>query len=280
MELPSMTGKTCVITGANTGIGRETALGLAGAGAHVVLACRSQERTQPVLDEINEQFGGDTATFVELDLASLDSVRRAVTELQERMDSIDVLINNAGIGGGRGETEDGFEQHFGINHLGHFLLTTELLDLLRESSDARIINVSSQMHRRADGIDFDAVTEPTASATGIPEYGVSKLANVLFTAELDRRPECDGISTYAVHPGTVSSDIWRSVPFFVRPFIKFFMISPAEGAKTSLYCACKESAAEKTGLYWNECQPQRPSRQAQDEQLAAQLWQKSQDWVS
>lgn len=280
MKEVDMSGKTCVITGANTGIGREAALSLAEAGATLLLAGRSRERTEPVIDEINSRHGEDRATFIELDLGDLESVRRGAEEILEAADTIDVLINNAGIGGGQGVTKDGFEIHFGINHLGHFLLTNLLLDRLRESAPSRIVTVASRAHKRVGGIDFDALREPTKSKTGMREYCVSKLANVLFSAELARRLEGTGVSTYALHPGVVASDIWRKVPGILQPLIKLFMISTEEGAVSTIHCATCPDIADKSGLYWDELgRVKEPTSVAQDRQLAAELWRRSEEWV-
>lgn len=273
-----MHGSCCVVTGANSGIGREVAIALADAGARVLLASRSRERTQPVVDEINAG-GGGSAEFVELDLASFDSVRRASDEILDSAESIDVLVNNAGVAGAHGLTDEDFELHFGINHLGHFLLTMRLLDRLRDSAPARVVTVSSVAHRRIDGIDFDAIRKPTKTWTGLDEYGVSKLANILFSAELARRPEASGLTTYAVHPGPVGTNIWRHAPFFVRPLIKLFTRSPREGARTPIYCAASPECADETGKYWVDEEVVTPSAAAQDQELAAELWEKSREWV-
>lgn len=276
-----LAGKICVVTGANTGIGRATAEALAGRGARLVLACRSEDKTRPVIDEIARHTGDDTrAQFLALDLSDLDQVRRAASELCDRVPKIDVLINNAGIGGQRGFTRQGFELHFGVNHLGHFLFTTLLLDKLRSSAPSRVVTVSSASHYSAkQGIDYAAVRQPTRSFTGMPEYGVSKLANVLFTSELSRRLEGTGVTTYAVHPGVIASDIWKRVPGLVRPIVKAFMKSNEEGARTSLYCATDPEVAGESGQYYAECKTTKPSHVARDPKAAAELWQKSEEMV-
>lgn len=280
MELAGMDGKVCVVTGANTGIGRVTAVRLAELGAHVVIAARTRERSEAVIEEITRGSGSEFVSFVPLELGSLTSVREAAAAILAAHERIDVLVNNAGIGGAKGQTESGFENHFGINHLGHFLLTTLLLERIKASAPSRIVNVSSKAHYQTKkGIDFDTLEGPTSSATGMPEYSVSKLANVLFSAELARRLEGTGVSTYSLHPGVVASDIWRTVPALLRPLIKLFMISVEEGAKTTLHCAAAEEAAEQTGLYWDSCKPRKPSRLARDEALAAELWRRSEAWV-
>jgi NAD(P)-dependent dehydrogenase (short-subunit alcohol dehydrogenase family) len=268
----------CLVTGAGTGIGKMTARGLAQSGAHVILACRSAAKTQPVVDEIRRETGNDAIEHLELDLAELASVRRAAAAFLARKLPLHVLVNNAGVAGQRGTTADGFELTFGINHLGHFLFTLLLLDRLRRSAPARVVTVSSQSHYQAKGIDFDAVRRPTRSVTGLHEYEVSKLANVLFSATLAERTAGSGVSTYAVHPGVIGSDIWRRVPWPVRPIMARFMKSTAEGAETSLYCATAPEAAAQSGLYWDACRPKEPSRMAKDAALAEELWRRSAAW--
>jgi NAD(P)-dependent dehydrogenase (short-subunit alcohol dehydrogenase family) len=271
-------GRTCVVTGANSGIGRVTARELARRGARVVLACRSRERTEAALDETRRAGGDQSARFLELNLASFDSVRRAAAELLAGPEPIQVLINNAGLAGRRGRTADGFELTFGVNHLGHFLLTHLLLGRIRDSAPARIVTVASKAHFGAHGIDFDSLRARTASATGFPEYEVSKLANVLFSAELGRRLRGTGVTTYSLHPGVVASGIWRNVPWPVRPLLKLFMKSNDEGARTTLWCATSPDLASETGLYYDECTPRKPSAVARDEALGRELWRRSLDW--
>ena len=157
-----------------------------------------------------------------------------------------VLVNNAGVGGQRGLTADGFELHFGVNHLGHFALTQLLLDRLTASGPgARIVNVSSEAHYNARGIDFAAVRRRTATFTGAREYAVSKLCNVLFTQELARRLDGTATTSYALHPGVVASDIWRRVPRLARPFITRRMLTTEQGAVTSVYCATSPAVARR-----------------------------------
>ncbi|MGH8947744.1 MAG: SDR family oxidoreductase [Acidimicrobiia bacterium] len=258
-----------LITGANSGIGRATAIGLAGGGIHVIAACRSMNRTKPVLDEIAAT--GGSSEFLELDLASMNSVRVAAQSLAERGRDLDILVNNAGIGvNRRGLTEDGFEAHFGINHLGHFLLTRELGPHLGPGS--RVVSLTSAMHFRADGVDFARVRRPTAYA-GLAEYATSKLANVLFVRELARRrPE---LRSYAVHPGLVRT---RLIPGLIRAFSRTNMLSPEQGADTVLWCATSEEVASETGGYYQQRSPLPPSAPAQDDDLARELWERSEEW--
>lgn len=281
LSIPELNGKTCVVTGANTGIGEVTARELARAGARVILACRSESKTRPVIDAIRAETGNDQVEFIALDLSDLDSVRRCAAELLERTERIDVLINNAGLAGQRGVTKQGFELAFGVNHLGHFLLTTLLLDRLKASAPARIVNVASASHYQARrGIDWDKVRGKTRTITATREYAVSKLANVLFTAELARRLENTGVTTYALHPGVVASDVWRRVPWPVRPLIKRFMITTEEGARTTLHCATAPELVGESGLYYDKCAPKKPSSAARDEALAAELWKRSVEWTT
>ncbi len=274
-----VSGKVCIVTGANTGIGAVTARELAHAGAHVFLACRSQERTAPVLEQIAAESANAKAEFLPLDLSDLSSVRECANAFLERDLPLHILMNNAGIAGQRGLTKDGFELAFGVNHLGHFLLTKLLLERLEESAPARIVIVSSGNHYKVDGIDLDAVRQPTKSVSGLPEYSASKLANVLHAKELARRLP-PNVTTYALHPGVVASDVWRRVPWPVRSLMKLFMITNEEGARTSLYCATSPELASESGKYYDGCREKRPNRVANDESLARELWDKSEAWTS
>jgi NAD(P)-dependent dehydrogenase (short-subunit alcohol dehydrogenase family) len=270
-------GKTAIVTGANTGIGRVTAVELAKGGANVILACRSEERTRPVLEEI--QSAGGRAEYLPLDLARLDSVRAAAERFLAEHPTLDLLINNAGLAGARGRTEDGFEIAFGTNHLGPYLFTRLLLPALERARESRIVNVASKGHYRAPGIDFDAVQQSTPTRTGFPEYCVSKLANVLFTKELARRLP-SSVHVYALHPGEVASDVWREVPWGIRHILKLFLVSNEEGARTTLHCATSDAALGETGLYYESCREKKPSKLARDEALAKTLWEKSAAWTS
>jgi NAD(P)-dependent dehydrogenase (short-subunit alcohol dehydrogenase family) len=270
-------GRVFLVTGSNTGIGRVTAEELARRGARVYLACRSLDKTQPVLDAIQAE-GGD-ARFLELDLGSLASVRACAKAFLAENVPLHGLINNAGVAKTSGLTKDGFEPTFQVNHLGHFLLTNLLLAKLEASAPARIVNVSSTGHYRAPGIDWDAVKKPTATVTGLREYQISKLANVLFTKELARRLAGTGVTSYSLHPGVVASDVWRGVPWGLRSLIKLFMITNEEGAQTSLYCATSPEVEGKSGAYFDKSRERTPSKLAHDEALARRLWDESAAWV-
>jgi retinol dehydrogenase-12 len=268
--------KNVVVTGANTGIGRVTAVELAKSGAHVVLACRSEERTRPVLEEI--QLAGGRAEFLPLDLADLDSVRAAAKVFLDREQPLTLLVNNAGLAGAHGTTKDGFEVAFGTNHVGPYLYTRLLLSALERAGDARVVHVSSHGHYRAPGIDWDAVRKPTATTTGFPEYCVSKLANVLFANELARRAPAS-VRSYSLHPGGVATDVWREVPWGLRHFMKLFMLTNEQGARTTLYCATSDEVDDKTGRYYEKCAERTASKLALDEALARDLWERSAAWT-
>jgi NAD(P)-dependent dehydrogenase (short-subunit alcohol dehydrogenase family) len=233
-----------------------------------------------VLDEIRNATGSDRIELVELDLGDLASVRACATELAGRKLPIHALINNAGLAGQRAVTRDGFEIQFGTNHLGHYLLTRLLLDRIVAAGPARIVNVSSASHYNARKIDWDAQRRKTRSLTGMREYAVSKLANVLFTKELARRTGGTQVTTYAVHPGVVATDVWRRVPGPLRWTIKRFMITPEEGAQAPLRCATAPELAGETGRYYDhDGRERRPSRLAEDTALAAELWARSAEWT-
>ncbi len=274
-----LAGRTFMVTGGNTGIGRATAAGLASRGGRVYLACRSPEKGRRAVADIRAATGSDAVTFLPLDLADLASVRRCAEEFLALGEPLHVLINNGGVAGRRGITTDGFELAFGVNHLGHFALTAALLGRLAASAPARVVTVASDAHYQASGVDFAAVRRPTASFTGLREYAVSKLCNVLFSAELARRVQGQGITTYALHPGVVASDIWRRVPWPVRPLIKLRMISPEEGARTPLYCATSGAVAAASGRFYDDCREREPSKTATPD-LARALWEHSQAWVT
>jgi NAD(P)-dependent dehydrogenase (short-subunit alcohol dehydrogenase family) len=274
-----LSGRTFLITGANTGIGRATAADLANRGGRVYLACRSQQKGLAAAATIAAATGNEAVTFLPLDLADLASVRTCAEQFLARGEPLHVLINNGGVAGQRGITRDGFELAFGVNHLGHFALTTALLDCLAASAPARVVNVSSDSHYQAKGIDFEAVRQRTASVTGMREYAVSKLGNVLFTQELARRVTDRGITAYALHPGVVASDIWRRLPWPVRPLIKRRMITTEEGARTSLYCATAPELAQVSGRFYDDCRERKASAVATGE-LAGTLWQHSEAWTA
>ncbi len=277
---PDISGRVALVTGANTGIGLVTARELARRGAHVFLACRSASHAQAALDAIRAASGNQKVEALALDLGDFASVRQCANAFLARGLPLHLLVNNAGLAGSRGFTASGFELAFGVNHMGHFLLTQLLLERLKASAPARIVTVASRAHTRTDGIDWNALRQPTRTRTAIHEYAVSKLANVWFSAELGRRLAGSGVTTYALHPGVVASDVWRSVPWPFRSLIKLRMISTEEGAKTSLYCATAPQCAGESGLYYDKCRVRPASSLGQDTALAQELWQRSEAWLA
>ena len=273
-----LTGRTYLVTGANTGIGLATATDLARRGGRVYLACRSRPKGEAAAARIAAATGSEGVVFLPLDLADLASVRACARAFTERSEPLHVLINNAGIGGTPGLTKDGFELVFGVNHLGHFALTMSLLDCLTASGGARIVNVASDAHYQARGIDFGRLRRRTRGITGMREYAVSKLCNVLFSSELARRLDGTGVTSYALHPGVVASDIWRRVPAPARPLVTRRMLSVEQGARTSLFCATSPATDLVSGAYYDNCAQRQPNPVATRE-LGERLWDQSELWT-
>ncbi|MGD8863133.1 MAG: SDR family oxidoreductase [Myxococcales bacterium] len=273
--------RVCLITGANAGIGRITALELARDGLRVFLACRSAERTQPVVDAIRAETGNPHVEFLPLELGDFASVRACAEEFLGRGLPLHLLINNAGLVNRRGLTASGFEMAFGVNHMGHFLLTELLRPRLVESAPTRVVIVASRAHRRVAGIEFSRVRQPASSPFGFREYATSKLANVLHGAELAKRLQGTGVHVYSLHPGVVASELWRSLPWplsRVLPRLPY-MISVEEGAQTTLHCARSAEVADHSGLYYSDRRVTSPSAAGQDAALAQALWERSQAWI-
>jgi len=272
-------GKSFVITGANTGIGRATAIALARRGAsRIVVASRSREKTEPVLAELREHAGVEV-DFVELDLGDLAAVKRAADSLLEQDRPIDVLVDNAGVAGVRGQTKDGFELAFGTNHLGHFVWTEKLLPLVVRAPQGRVVVVASAGHYRARGIDWDALRGTSRTVSAFPEYCVSKLCNVLYAKELARRLAKTKVTTYSLHPGGVASDIWQRRLGAFASVLKLFLIDVEQGAKTQVWCSTEPSLARETGLYYEKCKAKKPSKLAFDEALQDELVRRSSEWA-
>jgi retinol dehydrogenase 12 len=276
-----LAGQTFLVTGGNTGIGRATVTSLAQRGGRVYVASRSAAKGEAAVLETRAATGNDAVFYLPLDLADLDSVRACAAAFLALDEPLHVLVNNAGVAGRRGLTRQGFELMFGVNHLGHFALTSALLGRLTASAPARVVTVSSDAHYAAPGIQFSALRRPARGLTGMGEYAVSKLGNVLFSAELGRRTAGTGVRTYALHPGLVASDIWRRVPWPVRPLVTRRMLSVTEGARTSLYCATSDApeVALASGQFYDRCAPRAASAVATPE-LAWVLWERSQAWTA
>ena len=266
-----MNGKVCVVTGANSGIGRVTAIDLAGRGATVVLICRNHAGGSAVVEEIGRR-GGNAALLV-ADLASQRQVREVAAAFLKRFDRLDVLINNAGVAGWstRFETEDGLERTFAVNHLAPFLMTNLLLDALKASAPSRVVTVSSAAHRNYT-IDMDDL-QGERRYSGFGAYSRSKLANILFTHELSRRLEGTGVTANCLHPGVVATGIFRNVPAWLRViFTSRLVMSPERGADTTIYLATAPELAEVSGQYFVKRKTVRPSRASRDAETARRLW--------
>jgi NAD(P)-dependent dehydrogenase (short-subunit alcohol dehydrogenase family) len=280
-----MTGKLVLITGGNAGIGKETAVGLASKGAHVVVTSRDATRGADAVAEIKQRSGNDAVDVMALDLARLASVREFAAAFLDRYDRLDVLIDNAGLVlASRSVTEDGNETTFQVNHLGHFLLTELLRDRLVASAPARVIVVASNAHTTArHGLDFDDLqSERKYRSFGV--YGKTKLANILFTRELARRLLGTGVTANSVHPGFVASRFGRDgdtglIGKLMMPLVRPFALNATQGAQTSIYLASDPAVEGITGAYWVKCAPVAPSDAAVDDEAARKLWDISEQLV-
>lgn len=268
--------QTFLITGANSGIGRALALALAQRKARLILAARSEERTRPVLETILRDHPAAGASFLQLDLADFASVRAAAARVLTTAPVLDVLVNNAGVAGTRGVSRDGFHQTYAVNHLGPFLLTHLLEGAVRAAPQGRIVNVSSVANYQVKTIDWSLLTTTPSRERGtFGDYAATKLMNILHAKELARRLTGTRVTTYAVHPGGVATNIWRALPFPLQWLIKLFLISEEEGAKTPLYCAADSDLASETGRYYAKEKARVPNPLAEDAALASELWQRS-----
>lgn len=284
-------GKLVVITGANTGIGKETVKDLAKRGARVIMCCRDLTKAEEAAKDIRKESGSDLVEIMQLDLASLKSVRKCAETLIEKEDKIDILINNAGIMMCPDwKTEDGFDMQMGTNHFGHFLFTEKVLPLLRKSAASgehpRIVIVSSLAHTAArNGIDFDDINYEK-NFDSMQAYAQSKLANVLHCKELAKRLENTGISVYSLHPGVINTELGRhfyaKFPKFCLPFFKctqWCIKTPYHGAQTTLYCCLEDKIEGESGNYYSDCARKDASAQGQDAEAAKKLWELSEKMV-
>jgi NAD(P)-dependent dehydrogenase (short-subunit alcohol dehydrogenase family) len=287
-----LSGKTAVVTGASSGLGLQTVATLASAGAEVVAAVRDPESFRASAEWANLGALTKGIYAIPLDLARLQSVRAAGQAIAPQHPQIDILINNAGVMfTPPNETADGFELQFGVNHLGHFLLTTLLLPQLRAaaaaSGDARVVTLSSEAHRRW-GIDLDDINFERRGYDTFLAYGQAKSANILMTVELHRRFGADGITALAVHPGTCATNLARYMDrttlkklfaMSTDAFAPENMKSVAQAAATSVWAATEPSLAGHGGAYLADCQIADADPAATDPTTAQRLWQLSQQWV-
>ena len=275
----NMQGKICMVTGANSGIGKETALGLAQMGATVVMVCRDRARGEAAQSEIKTKSGNNGVDLLLADLSSQQSIRQLVENFRQRYTQLHVLINNAGVYMlTRRTTVDGLEMMFAVNYLAPFLLTNLLLDVLKASAPARIVNVSSGAHE-AGYIKMDDL-QAEKRYRSMRAYGQSKLALVLFTYELARRLEGTGVTVNCLHPGFVATNIGQGgLGFIGRTVAKFIVaflgVSPEEGAKTSIYLASSPDVEGVTGKYFVNSRPKESAPISYSESLQRQLWEKS-----
>jgi len=276
--MPNMAGKVCVVTGANAGVGKETAIGLAKLGATVVMVCRDAGRAEKALREIKHK-SSDRVELMICDLASQKSIRRFADDFKQQHDRLNVLVNNAGVFlRQRSLTEDGIESTFAINHLGYFLVTNLLLDLMKNSKPSRIVNVASTAHRYGK---LDVNSWPTGrDYSGFAAYANSKLANVLFTYELARRLEGTGVTANCLHPGAVASNLFRGLPRFLEVLIRLVTISPERGARTSIYLASSPDVQGISGKYFARRRPEKSSEASYDLGAARRLWEVSEELTS
>lgn len=269
-----MNGKLCLITGATSGIGFETALGLAKLGARVVIAGRDRAKLARVVRDVQANSGGSAIETLEADLLRQSEVRRLADEFRRRHDRLDVLVNNAGaIFSERRLTEDGFERTWALNHLGYFLLTLLLLDPLRAAPSARIINVASAAHERGT-LDFDNL-QGERRFTPMSAYSRSKLANVLFTYALARRLQESSVTANCLHPGVVATGFGRETTGLFKiglMIARRFFISAKRGAKTSIFLASSPSVAGQSGGYYARSAPATSLATSRDEALQERLW--------
>jgi len=286
----ALDGRIALVTGATSGIGQETAVGLAARGAQVVLVGRDRARAEDARKDVTERSGNSRVDVLLADFASLEAVRGLAREFCERYPALHLLVNNAGlVMTERVLTVDGYETTLAVNHLAPFLLTHLLRERLLASGPARIVNVASDAHRFVPrGFDFD---DPMAErsfgfptvVSGLRIYGMSKLANILFTVELARRLEGTRVTANAVHPGGVATRLGTNtggvlgklIPLAMRPFFK----TPEQGAATSLYVATSPAVADTNGRYFADSREREPSRAARDGEAARRLWNLSCEWA-
>ncbi|XP_071478758.1 retinol dehydrogenase 11-like [Diadema antillarum] len=273
-------GKTVIITGANAGIGRETAVDLASRGARVIMACRNPTKAQAALAEVRQRSGSDNVVFKQVDTSDLKSVRAFADQILKEEDRLDILINNAGVVAAKEIlTPEGFDMIMSTNHVGHFVLTMTLMDLLKKSAPSRILNVSSLSHAwytDKPGMEFS--NKSGKGLEGLQFYARSKLANVIFAKELARRLAGTGVTAYSLHPGAIFSSLWRTdevwLHYFMRPLFWLCLLNEKDGAQTTVYCAIDDSVTQHNGEYFANCQLAKESmhEKANDVALTKQLW--------
>ncbi len=274
-----LSDKTILVTGATSGIGLEASVKLAGMGAELVLVGRNQARLDAAIAQVKERGKTDLASGLLCDFEELSQIRTLASEFKAKHKKLHVLINNAGlVSDTRRLSKDGYELTFAVNHLGYFLLTTLLLDVIVASAPARIVNVSSVGHKRG-GMDFDDLMMEKDYSI-MKAYGRSKLGNIMFTRELAERLKDKGVTVNALHPGGVATNIWTGAPWYGKPLIaiaKLFMDTPEEGGDRLVYLAESDEVEGKTGGYYLNNRLTEPTELARDAGVAKKLWKKSEE---
>ncbi len=273
----NLKGKTAIITGATSGIGKVTALAIAREGAHLVLPVRNMEKGEALREEIISETGNKSIELMSCDLASLDSIRSFAKSFLTKYDQLHLLVNNAGLWESkRKESSDGIEMNFAVNHLAPFLMTNLLLDVIKKSAPARIINVSSTAHKYAK-MNFDDL-EGEKRWDSMKSYAQSKLANIFFTRKLARELEGTGVTVNCLHPGVVSTHLFDNMPGFFRRIFGLFMISPEKGAETSIFLATSPEVENISGAYFKKKKRAKTTRHAEDMKAADILWEVSKEY--
>ncbi len=274
----NLKGKICLITGATSGIGKETAKGLAARGVILVIPIRDVMKGEMLREEILEQTPGAQLDFMHCDLASLSSIRDFASEFKKKYTKLHLLINNAGVWETkRNLSEDGIEKNFAVNHLAPFLLTHLLLDTVKGSAPARIVNVASEAHRQGKIYFTDLEFEKKYSS--LKSYAQSKLANILFTKKLSQKLKGTGVTANCLHPGVVSTSLFDKMPKILMSFMDLFMISPKKGAQTTLFLATSPEVENISGEYFAKCKRKKPSSDALRQDIANKLWEISEQYV-
>ncbi|KAK6635632.1 hypothetical protein RUM44_000886 [Polyplax serrata] len=286
-ETVTCEGKVAIVTGGNSGIGKETAKDLAKRGAKVYLLCRDMERCRKARKEIVLATRNRQVFARECDLGSLSSVRKFTEQFLKEQTRLDILVNNAGVWRvPYGKTKDGFEVHLGVNHMGHFFLTNLLLDLLKKSSPSRIINVSAASHAKGKINTEDLNSDNKYSE--MEAYNQSKLANMLFSKELSERLKGTGVTANSVNPGYTSTGLYKLqsnswsasfIQMLLQPIFWIFLRSPIGGAQSVIYAAIAPELENVTGKYFVDCHEEEVAPQAKDDYTAKWLWAVSEKWT-
>ena len=276
-------GKVVIVTGANTGVGLCTVIDLARRGAIVIMACRNMNKGEQALEQAKKESGSKDLVLLKLDLSSLKSVRDFAKEFLSRYSKLHILINNAGIMMcPYSKTEDGFEMQIGTNHFGHFVLTNLLLKVLKESAPSRVVTVSSIGHQFGK-MDFEDINFEKRPYSKLAAYGQSKLANILFAKELHNKVKDHGITSYALHPGSVNTELGRydfGASIYYSTFGLLYGRTPVQGAQTSIYCAVEEGLEAKSGGYFRNCGLTKSTADSCNEGHMKKLWELSEQLTS